>query len=423
MASPLADFLIGGLEGAKKERDANAKLNRDLQLAVQKAQFAQLDAGEILDQVQLLEVVKQIKAAANQTTQPAQQQPVPQQQPRPQIQQQPQIAQPTPQNIQAPQSLIQRPQGINLPQQSLAGSQDIGPQQSLANLQRPVISEDLPPQFINVTKRDPKFGGVFVEKVENPEYKAAIDVQKKWQGEILKNRKTAMESFSAVGALLQNTVAVWKAAAAEKTSRNIPAGLPARAAGGVAKGLDLPGFSQTKAYEGQVIETSMAMSKIITGGSRIIKSVINQLAKTLPKDNARIEDMQALISQSYRNSFARALGRPITRNEQKFINRGLARILKAPAATIPTLDGPDSNIAVKGPVGGRNLVMQIDGVNHTFEKMEDFLKFINDPKNRVTDKTLMFEVTDQKGSPQQQVVPGIGETFQGQKVIAVERVE
>ena len=47
MASPLADFLIGGLEEQNKKRQANQKLQRNLQLAIQKSQTAQKDAGEI----------------------------------------------------------------------------------------------------------------------------------------------------------------------------------------------------------------------------------------------------------------------------------------------------------------------------------------------------------------------------------------
>ena len=418
MPSPLRSFFIGALEQQNQQRKENSALMKELFLAKQKAQMANLDAGEILDQIQLKNIISQInRMSEQQSGQPGsqwqQQFPgTPGLQPsflRPPLQGQvqfPQQGQPQVQQTGQPQRQLyfqQQPQGrqgipgqqsqqsripLHLQQSFAQSGQQVS--QDVSGLERPEINEDLPPPTITRFEKDPKFGGLIEVTKENPDYKTALDVQKSWQTQILKDRKTAMENFSTVAALLQNTVAVWKASAAEK--QLVPAGLAARGVGGAAKLLDLPGFSQTKAYEGQVIETSMALSKIITGGSRIIKSVINQLANTLPKDNGRYDDMKALISQSFRNSFSRALGRPLKANEMKFVDRKLRTILAAPAAVSPTADGPaGQRIAV--PYINATKTLQVNGKNYEIP-IHQVLEFINDPQFKNSE---IFDVTDQEG--------------------------
>ncbi len=197
----------------------------------------------------------------------------------------------------------------------------------------------------------------------------------------LQERATNTRNSNAIEALLQNNTATWKAAKAEKDFiPNIPVGggresaILKRAAGKVAETFDITGFSWTKAYVGQRFETAMALSKIITGGSRIIKSVIQALLKTLPVDNGIVDDMEALTTQSISNSVARATGRPLTEEEMQTRNQRITVVLDTPAATVPGGEVRDSRIVT------------LNGVNRNV-KYSEFEDFIDSLKE---DDTLEF---------------------------------
>jgi len=171
-------------------------------------------------------------------------------------------------------------------------------------------------------------------KLEDAEQK----ILNEGRAEISKNTR----SLDAVAALLQNTVSVWKAATREKSGiPNIPlpggreSALLKSTIGSVADALDITGFSATKAFEGQRIETAMALSKIITGSSRIIKSVVNKLLKTLPEDTGIFEDMEFLVAQSLANSASRAIGRELTEEERADLQERTKAILAVPEFTLP----------------------------------------------------------------------------------------
>lgn len=270
---------------------------------------------------------------------------------------------------------------------------EVEPKPTLAPTVKPTATEKAPPQFLKIktSQVDPATGLRKEVIKDNPAYKrwetrqaqkekAALDIQTTWQREITKNRKTAMENFNAVSGLLQNTVAVWKAAAQEKEAKGLPKGIISKHTGKVAEAFDLPGLPHTKAYPGQQIETSMAMSKIITGGSRIIKSVINQLMKTLPTDNRRTPDMEAKIGQTFRNTFTRALGRQLKPQEQQYINAELRKLLATPPTQIPS----------EQAIAPRFKTFQVGGQNYKVP-IEEVMDFINEPQFEGLE---MYDITE-----------------------------
>lgn len=222
--------------------------------------------------------------------------------------------------------------------------------------------------FIPTQLEKTPFGGLQPSKYElSPEFKARQEIETNWKKEVTKNQKTAWDNFNQTHALLKNTMAQFKAATAEMKAKGVPTGLATKAIGGVAKGLELQGYPQTKAYEGQVIETAMSLSKIITGGARIIKSVINQLIKTLPEASGIQEDADAKLAQSFRNAFTKSLGRPLTKDEQTYMDAQVKDLLATPAATIPG----DTPQKVK------TFSFQVNGENYVNIPQEEVIDFIN----------------------------------------------
>src|SRR3990167_3348590 len=162
MPSPLRSFFIGALEQQNQQRKENSALMKELFLAKQKAQMANLDTGEILNQIQLKNIVSQINRIYEQGGQQGGQ-------PYGTPGQQPSFL--NRQNIvpgQIPQAQLGGTQQYGAPgqqqqsldqgqQQSLTNQQQ---RQSIANLERPEINEDLPPPTITRFEKDPKFGGL-----------------------------------------------------------------------------------------------------------------------------------------------------------------------------------------------------------------------------------------------------------------------
>ena len=195
------------------------------------------------------------------------------------------------------------------------------------------------------------------------------EVELSWKKEKTKNDMTLMSNFSTVLGLMQPTVSVWKAAAAEKEAKGIPPGLASKIASGVADTLELEGFPMTKAYIGQRIETGLALNKIITGYNRVIKDVFNRVLKTLPTDTRLTEDMEAKVAQSILNSFTRAVGRPLTSDEQQYIKLQSQKVLTTPAMTLPQSGTATAVQKFK--------TFQIGGENYTVP-LEEVEAFIND---------------------------------------------
>ncbi len=175
--------------------------------------------------------------------------------------------------------------------------------------------------------------------------------------ERLKNKQTAADTFNSVAGLMQILSSVWHAAAVEKGGILDPTktGASAQAfiagkTGGVAEALDLAKFPQTKAFIGARIETALNLSKLITGGSRIVKDIFKNILKTLPKDNRLFDDFAAKTSQTFKTNFVRALGRPLTRDEIDLIDDQAEVIINTEPARLPentreefvfTVDGVD----------------------------------------------------------------------------------
>ena len=67
--------------------------------------------------------------------------------------------------------------------------------------------------------------------------------------------------------------------------------------------LQVPGQEATAAYDGQVTETALALSRIVTGQSRLVESVFERIARSLP--NARDTEPYAKrkLEQSVRNAY------------------------------------------------------------------------------------------------------------------------
>ena len=200
-----------------------------------------------------------------------------------------------------------------------------------------------------------------------------FEILKKGKDEQAQNLRNA----DAITGLAQNTVAVWKAAAQEKEkipkifgSSKLRAVMP-----DIAEGLNLEGFNWSKAYIGQRIETAMALSKIITGGARIIKSVISELMKTLPQDDAITKDMESKIYQSIMNATTRAYGRPLTPEEKAETDAKIREVLSVDPAQIPPEDMASMLQSI--PTHKR---IEVNGVEYNIpiEEFEEALKDIGD---------------------------------------------
>ena len=200
-----------------------------------------------------------------------------------------------------------------------------------------------------------------------------FEILKKGKDEQAQNLRNA----DAITGLAQNTVAVWKAAAQEKEkipkifgSSKLRAVMP-----DIAEGLNLEGFNWSKAYIGQRIETAMALSKIITGGARIIKSVISELMKTLPQDDAITKDMESKIYQSIMNATTRAYGRPLTPAEKAETDAKIREVLSVDPAQIPPEDMASMLQSI--PTHKR---IEVNGVEYNIpiEEFEEALKDIGD---------------------------------------------
>ena len=110
--------------------------------------------------------------------------------------------------------------------------------------------------------------------------------------------------------------------------------------GGVSEALALEGLPFTRSYKGQLIETAMTHSKIITGGARVIKSIISNLIGTYPTDDKVLDAMEAKIYQTVMNSYYKTKGVDQTAGllskEQDKEARDIVRsVLDTPAAEIP----------------------------------------------------------------------------------------
>ena len=154
---------------------------------------------------------------------------------------------------------------------------------------------NLSPAQYGVTGQTMSPTGMNITWGQTPESKAIMEAQKGALSATWKNKMTMEENLGKTFGLMQNTVAVWKAAANEKKQRGVPPGLLSMGYGAGVRGLHLGGRPHTTAYPGQRIETAMSLSRIISGGARIIRSVIQMLLQTLPEDDARWENPKKQI--------------------------------------------------------------------------------------------------------------------------------
>ena len=221
--------------------------------------------------------------------------------------------------------------------------------------------------------KETKVNPFFTEWLERQQF--LTQEQQKILNKGLAEREQNMRNYKAVEALMQNQVAVWKAAAQEK--QNIPSIGPSQIlkpmVGPTTEAFSVEGFPFSKSYIGQRIETAMALSKIITGGSRIIKSVINQLMKTLPVDNGIMPDMQSKIYQSVTNAYSRALGRPLRPEERQQITQSIVDNVLSVEPSSDTL----SNALSQLPTSKR---FTVDGVEYNIpiQEVENFFQSMPD---------------------------------------------
>ena len=283
----------------------------------------------------------------------------------------------TPQSNQPQQVNVPTSNSINLPiKPNLGGQSTVRPKMtisdntSLNNFRKFQPSQEDTGQAKFIPKGLDQFGRVTGYERD--------PVEENWKKTSAKNKQTLWESYQGVEGLLQNTVSVWKAASQELQDNGIPKGLTSKMMTNVADIFELQGYPNAKAYAGQVIETAMSLSKIITGGSRIIRSVINQLIKTLPTMTGIEEDMEAKVGQSLRNSFTRAIGRALTKEEQTYIDNRLDNVLSVrPAA------GRVSAPSFK--------VFQVNGEDYKIP-IDKVLDFINDPEFKSAE---IYDITGQ----------------------------
>jgi hypothetical protein len=206
--------------------------------------------------------------------------------------------------------------------------------------QQPATSEDVlagnlsaPPTGTRVESYTG--GGLTIKNEDLSDEERAI--WKTWATEVAKNKATNIENYKAVKALMQPVMSFWKAAAQEKADKGIPKGLASKIASGAADMLELEGFPASKAFMGVQIETAMNLSKLISGGSRIVRDVFNKLLKTLASDTGISRDAFAKLSQTMKSSFARANGREATPEELALLDKDiLAMWNSTEAAQIPS---------------------------------------------------------------------------------------
>lgn len=206
------------------------------------------------------------------------------------------------------------------------------------------MEREMPSQYITVMKwKTDKYGNEYQEPTTtiNPNYTKALELkefktkeEEKILNKIKADQAVMKQNFGKVSALMENLVSRWKAAAKEK--EGIPlqekTGLSSMLVGGVIRKFHLTGKPHTTAYPGQRIETAMAMSRIITGGARVIRSVINKLMETLPEDDAIVENMQQKVAQTLTNAYRLSIGRTLTPEEEAMIDAEVERILQTPPA-------------------------------------------------------------------------------------------
>jgi len=206
--------------------------------------------------------------------------------------------------------------------------------------QQPATSEDVlagnlsaPPTGTRVESYTG--GGLTIKNEDLSDEERAI--WKTWATEVAKNKATNIENYKTVKALMQPVMSFWKAAAQEKADKGIPKGLASKIASGAADMLELEGFPASKAFMGVQIETAMNLSKLISGGSRIVRDVFNKLLKTLASDTGISRDAFAKLSQTMKSSFARANGREATPEELALLDKDiLAMWNSTEAAQIPS---------------------------------------------------------------------------------------
>lgn len=286
----LADFLLGGLSQFQQQREMNAKIQQALAEAAIKSRTQQLDPSQILSQLELANIVRQLQGGGMVGGQGLQGQG---------------MGQGMGQGIPARLTGIpmQQPPGLtgNL---LMDRQQQVQPQAGVMQSGQTGQDEQIP--MIKVPKGIGKYGQQEYEYKIDPRMEGKIAAKV----EVLKLSEKARANFGRAVSLFSNIVAQQKGMQEEqkkylqeKGIETTGLGLLAGTAGRFGTALKRPGFGRTAAFYGQIAETAIGLNSILTGQNRVIRSVVSMIQRTLP-DPRDTEEMSATkLAQSIKNSY------------------------------------------------------------------------------------------------------------------------
>jgi hypothetical protein len=108
------------------------------------------------------------------------------------------------------------------------------------------------------------------------------------------------QSFERMFDLFRGSVAQFQGRVIEQAGQS---GIFPGIFGNIRAGLSFPKTGRIKAEFGQQMETALAQSRVLTGQNRVIKSLINNLRKSLPQGTDTTEQVASKIIQSLTNSY------------------------------------------------------------------------------------------------------------------------
>jgi hypothetical protein len=142
-------------------------------------------------------------------------------------------------------------------------------------------------------KYDFKFG-------ETPEFKEQRELRTAAAKKLTERRAETQEGFRTALGLFQNFNAQFESKLAAQEGRG---GVVPGIVGSIGAALKLPGKQAIAATEGQIQETALGLSRVITAQRRVIKGVVEMIKKTIPTGFDTREFKDQKIAQSVSNMF------------------------------------------------------------------------------------------------------------------------
>jgi len=335
MPSPLADLLIGGLTEANKKRQQNAKFQKDMFLAIQKAKLAGIDYQELLAKRKFEILEGGLKPFTEDSSQQAPIRQTPIRQPQGGKPQKVQIRQPIQQPL-GQQQQVQGQQSLAQPQQSLATPTDL--QQKLLDQTRfqheferipDGVDANLLPKFKTVETARSK---LFFKQLQENATKRAESIHTR-KNAIRMQMSTTTLIMGAMAEIGQLYAEAYREGGVGSLTKEKVSDLRLRLGGRQAE--DLPA---TDAFPGLKTEVVSRLMPALTqqgdklGSVRLVETVFRKVEKTLPSKNTPLLNARKMIRATIRNTYrfsraARQLGLTnefvdlsIEANRRKFID-------------------------------------------------------------------------------------------------------